>query len=654
MRLVELEVGARSKSSILLCDDSQLLRVGAAPSLPGPLCDALDGIEVGPFAASCGAAAWSAKPVYAEDIANDPLWVDFKELALSHGLRACWSTPVLSSQGRVLGTLALYFPEVRAAKREEVRILSAAASTAAVAIERKRAEAALRAREAQLRLVTDHASVFLAHCDREHRYKFVNRAYAARFGLQPAELIGLKVADVAGGAAYEIVREHFDTALRGDSVEFEAEIPFEKLGLRWMHTIYVPEHGRSGEVVGLVAVITDVTARKQSELELVRARDEALAASRAKDDFLAALSHELRTPLNPVLLISSEAATDPDLPEDIRRDFDTIAKSATLEARLIDDLLDLTRIGHGKMSLDMRTTDVHAVIADAIETVRSDVHQKRLKLEVRLSATEHHVVGDAARLQQVFWNVLKNAVKFTPISGVLTVESLTHPETRRCAIRITDTGIGMSGDEVGRIFDAFSQGNHADGSGSHRFGGLGLGLAISRMLVKLHAGSISAESAGKDLGSTFTIELPTVDVKADPPPAASASMPEMPPAKRGLKRILVVEDHVPTRVSLTRLLSRRGYKTVEAGSVSEALMRASQNKVDFVMSDIGLPDGDGYALMAELRARYRLCGIALSGYGMEQDISRGKIAGFAEHLIKPVSVQALDKALASAEVLSGR
>ena len=649
LHMVELEAQMKVRASILIADGTGRLRHCAAPSLPEAYNRAVDGIVIGPNIGSCGSSAWSGKPTHAADIGTDPAWADYREIALSHQLRACWSTPILASTGEVLGTFAMYYPEPGEPSEEDRRLVATATNTAAVALERKRAERALRASEAQLRLVTDHATVYLVQIDREHRFKFANRGYAARFGLEPQEIVGRRLEEVVGPIAYAVIRPNADRALAGERVEFENEIVYATIPSRWMHTVCVPERSKDGQVVGFVAVINDVTLRKESEQELIRARDQALAASRAKDDFLAALSHELRTPLNPVLLIASEAANDPDLPLKIRDDFETIARNATLEARLIDDLLDLTRITHGKMSLDVRVLDVNTVLADAVETVASELNEKRLQLTVQLGAGDHHVVGDPARLQQIFWNVLKNAVKFTPQHGTIAVETIQDQDTRRLVVRVTDSGIGMSDDEVNRVFEAFSQGSHAEGGGSHRFGGLGLGLAISRKLVELHAGRIYASSAGKDQGSTFTIELPLAVVQPDqqssaPPLAEGISHKQVRPDGRN-KRILVVEDHVATRVSLTRLLSRRGYDVVFAGSVSEGLQRAAEGTFDLVVSDIGLPDGDGYGLMSELREKYQLQGIALSGYGMEQDIARGRAAGFTEHLIKPINVQALDRVL---------
>jgi PAS domain S-box-containing protein len=509
-------------------------------------------------------------------------------------------------------------------------------------------ENALRASEAQLRLVTDDAPVFITQLDREHRFKFVNRTYARRFGFEPHQIIGKHFTDVMGEAPYQAIRHQIDAALGGQRVEFEAEIPYASLGPRWVFVIHEPERDPTGEVVGIVAVITDITERKLSEREIVTARDKAVEASRAKDEFLARLSHELRTPLNPVLLLASEAAGNERLPEEIRADFETIAQNVTLEARLIDDLLDLTAITRGKVSLDMRPVRLHSVLQDALAMVRQEIGKKQLRVNLRLKAAHHTVQGDDMRLKQVFWNVIKNAVKFTPSSGELTVTTELAEDGQRVIVHIADTGLGLTEDELARIFAAFAQGDHAAG-GNGKFGGLGLGLVISRMLVQLHSGVIRAASDGRDRGATFSVELPLSETPGSHPPMpldglASPSMDDMPVAASN-RRILLVEDHPPTCATLTQLLARRGFRVVAARSLHEARTAAEREEFDILISDIGLPDGNGCDLMVELSGRQNLRGIALTGYGMSEDMERSRQSGFATHLTKPVSVRALDQAL---------
>jgi len=413
-----------------------------------------------------------------------------------------------------------------------------------------------------------------------------------------------------------------------------------------------PFFDSAGNVVGAVNMLVDITERQQAEAALKHAHEEVLRASRAKDEFLAALSHELRTPLNPVLLIASDGARNRELPPRIRTDFDTIRQNVELEARLIDDLLDLTRIERGKIILEKGYLSIHRSLQEAIDRERDELAHKNISLELRLNAKESTVYGDAVRLQQIFWNLLNNAVKFTRTGGKITVESSSDAGVIR--ITITDTGIGMTPEEVGRVFSAFSQGTHAEGGNGHRFGGLGLGLAISQKLVEFHAGKILATSGGRDQGTSIIVELPLVhapngtdtefreNVLQDSPKAPAAK--NKPGKKNGI-RVLLVEDHEPTRLSLARLLMHRYYEVITAGSVSEARSLASSNDFQILISDIGLPDGNGYDLMMELRKTRPVKGIALTGYGMEHDIARSQDAGFLAHLTKPVGIQSLETAL---------
>jgi two-component system CheB/CheR fusion protein len=384
--------------------------------------------------------------------------------------------------------------------------------------------------------------------------------------------------------------------------------------------------------------------------EAMDARNTAMAASRAKDEFLAALSHELRTPLNPVLLLASDGAENPDVPANIRSTFETIRNNISLEARLIDDLLDLTRIAHGKLTLDLKPVDLHAILTDAVRIVSVTNDGRPGPITLKPEAARAVVNGDAVRLQQVFWNILINAAKFTPVGGTITVA--TSLKENHIVVEVKDTGIGLRESDIGRIFDPFSQ-------VERRRGGLGLGLAISRQLLEKHLGTIRAVSDGPGKGSTFIVELPLAsgEPAAGADTALSAARSAAASGRRGgnghKPRLLLVEDHASTRSTLAALLARRNFEVVSAGSVGEAREQFRKGRFELVISDLGLPDGDGYSLMAEFRARHpNLTSIALSGYGAEEDLTRSRAAGFAHHLTKPVSITALDEVID--EVLAPR
>ena len=385
---------------------------------------------------------------------------------------------------------------------------------------------------------------------------------------------------------------------------------------------------------------TAEAARLSAEAAKLRAE----AATRAKDDFLAALSHELRTPLNPALLLATSLADDVSLPPAVRDDINVIAKGIALQARLVDDLLDSTRITGGKLRLELLPIDADAALHHAHDILRSDITEGQINVTLDLAAPRHTIKADAVRLQQIFWNVLKNAVKFTPPGGSITVRTRNpeqNPETLE--VEIADTGVGIDPEMLGRVFETFIQEDHNQG---HRFGGVGLGLAISRRLVEMQDGRIEAESKGRGCGATFRIELPLAAdaALAAVAPAAAAA----PGAAFHSRRILLVEDHDQTRSTLVQLLQRRGHLVADVGTMATARERAALGDFDLLISDLGLPDGDGRKLMTELHQCYGLPGIALSGYGMENDIARSRTSGFFAHLTKPVDIRALESAIAAA------
>lgn len=401
---------------------------------------------------------------------------------------------------------------------------------------------------------------------------------------------------------------------------------------RWFLSRAVPIRNEAGEIVQWLGTNTDITERRETEEALRQAKEEAEAAGRAKDDFLAALSHELRTPLAPVLLTASELEASERLDGETREQMGMIRRNIELEARLIDDLLDLTKVAHGKFHLNTVVADLHELLEHTRAIVEHDAIEKELSIQFALHATAHHVTADPARLQQMFWNLLKNAVKFSAAGGRIAV-STQNPAPGRVRVTVTDEGIGMTAEALGNIFRPFDQG---DLRGRHRFGGLGLGLAISKAIADLHQGELRASSPGPDRGATFTFEL---DVAASgvrmEAPAVS------PAAARTALQLLLVEDHLPSLNAMVRLLERDGHRVRTAGTLLEALRAAENHPCDAVISDLGLPDGTGYELMNEIKARKGWPGIALSGFGMDDDVKRSREAGFIAHLTKPVSLARL-------------
>jgi signal transduction histidine kinase len=375
----------------------------------------------------------------------------------------------------------------------------------------------------------------------------------------------------------------------------------------------------------------------------VTLRQELIGANAAKDQFLALLSHELRNPLSPVIAMVGELEAELPDSRPVREALEVVRRNVELEARLIDDLLDVTRIAKGKLQLSFEPICVHQTLQRAYEICREEIAAKNLEAKFHLRATQTHVDGDPARLQQVFWNLIKNSVKFTPKKGQITIETL-NPAPDKIEVRIIDTGIGIEPEKIDKIFNAFEQGQTEI---TRRFGGLGLGLAISKALIDAHGGKIRVESPGEDLGAIFSLELNTVVTPAgtDGEKQDQPTGPEREVAVARHRRVLLVDDHHDTCIGMKRMLERRGYEITVAHSADQAVEKVRKQDFDLLISDIGLPDRSGYDLMREVRLNKNLPGIALSGFGTEQDVNQARAAGFSEHLTKPINFERLEKTI---------
>lgn len=392
-----------------------------------------------------------------------------------------------------------------------------------------------------------------------------------------------------------------------------------------------------GQLRGFSKVTRDMSDQIRTR-EMEAAKIAAEKASKAKDDFLAALSHELRTPLTPTLAAASYLSINASrFSQEFSDEIDTIQRNVQLQARLIDDLLDLTRAVRGKLELHFDRVDAHALVRDALEIARADIISKKLEVKTAYDAKKHHIWADPVRIQQVFWNLINNAVKFTPPGGKIDIDTRNIAEGL-FEFQISDNGIGIEPKKLQSLFRPFEQGGAEI---TRQFGGLGLGLAISKHLVDLHDGTIEVESAGRSCGTTFRVKI-AVMARQTKDGAAPARRPRRP--LRTL-RILLVEDHGDTRRTLARLLSHFGHQISVAETQQSAFEKLRSQAFDVVLSDIGLPDGSGYNVISEAKRDHKLAGIALTGFGTDEDIRRGKEAGFDFHLTKPVDFHELRSVL---------
>jgi len=494
---------------------------------------------------------------------------------------------------------------------------------------RMRAERQLREADSVYARVVDGLSGYgVVLLDIDGTIRDWNRAASLIFGYVRDETIGQPVAIIytPEDRAAGVLRAEFDAAtLHGSVVDARWMVRSDGSRLRIEGALTVLRH-ENGEVSGFCKLLRDVTMNYESAAALLQAKEEAERANRTKDRFLAMLSHELRTPLLPIAAAAQTLQKNMTVPHEFSELLPMIRRNVALEARLIEDLLDLTAISAGKLSLRRAPVDMHKVVAVVVEMVQETAGEKQIALTVHWHASRATVDGDAARLQQVLWNIVRNAVKFTPVGGHIRLE--VDDDGPRLRLRCVDDGIGFEAGSQAMIFSAFEQ---ASEDISREFGGLGLGLAIAQGLVVEHGGELSAHSDGPGRGATFTLLLDTIAVAA-PVPAGPADLERARGDGRRV-RVLLVEDNEDAALAMSMALEYLGYDIVHAPTLRQAIATGTQDAFDIVVTDLGLPDGSGLELGTALAGRAPL--IALSGFGSAEDMARSIAAGFAAHLVKP-------------------
>jgi PAS domain S-box-containing protein len=423
-----------------------------------------------------------------------------------------------------------------------------------------------------------------------------------------------------------------------------------------------PIRNRDGHIVGVVLVFRDVSERRRLEIERLAvasererlldaervARSEAERASRVKDDFVAMVSHELRTPLNAILGWTQLMMQERN-PAILERGLDVVARNTRVQAQLISDLLDVSRIVAGKLRLEIHPVDLDTVVREAVEALQPEAKVKGIEIRTDILEYPGPIAGDPARLQQIVWNLVSNAIKFTPSGGTVVV-SIRRQEPN-VEIVVQDTGVGIRPDVIDHVFDRFHQ---ADWSITRRFGGLGLGLSIVKHLAELHGGSVHGESAGEGQGSTFRVMLPSSALATVSESRAAFLLPAAMDDVISLAamRVMLVEDEPDTREFLTRLLTQHGAVVTAASSAAEAIAQFERERPDILISDIGLPEVDGYDLIQQIRQgaaprSATVPAIALTAYARAEDRRRALLSGFQRHLAKPIEPSELLTALAS-------
>ncbi|HEX4000259.1 MAG TPA: response regulator [Pirellulales bacterium] len=519
----------------------------------------------------------------------------------------------------------------------------------------RQAEEELRDSEAKFRAVFDNAVSGIALVSKDWIFQDVNPAMCQLMGRSRELLLDGQDASLMPTAILEKSSEIRQKLAGGSS--WKGAFPLDRPQQEAVHLEW--SMSRYSEPDVYLAIVTDVTERFHAEEERRQllaseraARSEAERANRMKDDFLATLSHELRTPLSAIVGWSQVLQRGDPTPEELIEGLAAIDRNAKAQTQLIADLLDVSRISSGKLRLEIEAIDPAKMIESALNAVHQAAEAKNISVDLSIDPEAGPVRGDPARLQQVIWNLMTNAVKFTPKGGRIHIELQRINSNVRITVR--DNGEGISADLLPNLFKRFQQG---DASTTRRHGGLGLGLAIVKHLVEMHGGTVVAASEGEGKGATFTVELPVAAIQtrsAAPLAAGSLSTSSTSPVfstnLNGIK-VLVVDDDPDTRALFRRVLSDCGAEVADAEGVKQALGKLDEFKPNVLVSDIGMPALDGYDLIREVRSRgytfQRLPAVALTAFARIEDRRRAMLAGFQVHVSKPVDPSELTAVIAT-------
>lgn len=772
-------ISGTDKGMLHLYDSSSdALKLVAALGLPARFVEFLATVERGDPAA-CGEAYKTGQRVLIEDVSTSAVFAGqlSREVLLDAGVRAVQSTPLVSGTGKIVGMVTTHFGRPHRPSERTCQHLDLLARQAADYLERKRGERALQQVTEQLKMVTEAMAAPVTRCSRDLRYLWISKFYADWIGRPVEEIVGRPIVDVLGTEAFEQLRPYFERVLAGEVVRYEERVAFGPIGPRWIVATYTPTHDAGGTVDGWVALVLDITERKQME-EALRDRERAFEqqaaelrtvldilpvgvaishdprgdhitgnpafakllrveevqnaslsgpggeqltfrcmrggrevpgedlpiqlaartgqsvrnveldlvfddgtvvnelvhaaplfdadghvrgavgalldvtalkraeltlreADRRKDEFLAMLAHELRNPLAPIRNAVEVLRMIGPHDEPHVRPREMIARQVTHMARMVDDLLDVSRITRGAITLERTRVSLTELLDEAAETIRPLAVQREQQLTLQLDPQPIVLDVDRARMVQVFVNLLTNAVKYTPNHGHITVSSSVG-EGHEVLIRVRDTGIGVPPEQQTKLFELFWQ---DDNSLARSQGGLGVGLTLVKYLVELHGGRVAVHSEGRDRGSEFMVSLPfaRTDPRAQPVGAPA-------PSPSAGVRVLVVEDNPDAAESFKLLLELAGHVVRVAEHGREALQMLDVFEPRVVFVDLGLPEMTGFELARHLRADPRTehaLLVALTGYGRDEDKAKAREAGFDQHMLKPVDAQIVWRLLAS-------
>ena len=586
----------------------------------------------------------SGKPFWITDVTADN---NFPRVAVAaaEGIHGAVGFPLLSGR-KVRGIMEFFSREIRPLNEDVLDMMATAGSQIGQFIVRKIAEEASRESEDRFRTVAENASDAIITIDGSSTILFVNNAAQSVFGYSREEILGQELTMLMPEYLRHLHRAGINRYLETG----KKHIAWKSVELPGLHKDghEIPLELSFGEFIKngqhfFTGIARDITDRRRLEDALRQRADELTEANRIKDEFLATLSHELRTPLTSILGWSHLLRTGEMNALMKERAIEAIERNAMAQAQLIEDLLDVSRVITGKLRLDARPFNLTSVVENAVEAVRPSAQSKSIALELRLIDDVGTISGDPDRLQQVIWNLLTNAIKFTPERG--RVEVRLEQVDSSAHITVSDTGVGISPEFLPFVFERFRQ---ADSSSTRSYSGLGLGLALARHLVEMHGGTVEAESAGAGAGATFKVHIPlnqtsTLGWRVPVLQTNSVSpIVELDQAHqlKGM-RVLVVDDEFDARELLTAALSQAGAQVTACESAADALSALKHNDYDVLISDIGMPEEDGYTLINKVRALSKerarqIPALALTAYARDEDRRRALAAGFQTHVPKPI------------------
>jgi len=676
VRAAQRYFGAESRAMMFIVEpDGRRLRFVVAAGMSDEYIRAVDQFHIGPDSPSCGLAAFTGRTVVVPDVGKDPLWKPFLGLAQAHDIVACWSHPMRTPDGSVLGTIAIYHRTVREPRAGDLEAISLLGHSAAMVIEKHRvleqqalAEKARTESEVRYRRLFETAKDGILILD-AHTGK-VTEANAFICGLT-----GLDVGEIIGRELYEI-------GMYNDVEENKAAFrELQRVG--YIRHDHLPVQNRRGETVAVEFIanvyregddlvaqcnIRDISERSRLERQIARQTEALAEQALRKDEFLAMLSHELRNPLAPIrsavhLLRLQERGAGNPIQQQAR---EIIERQVAHLTRMVSDLSEVSRVVSGRIRLDMQPVDLRKVVEHALQAVTPLFEQRRHEVSVHLSADSMWVQADPTRLEEVLVNLFNNAAKYTPDGGRIDVAAELGVEGGKdyVLLRVRDNGVGIEKDLLPRIFDLFTQ---ADRSLARSAGGLGIGLSLVQRLITLHGGTIWAHSQGPGTGSEFIVKLPLIPepvllhdsqsprTTVDPDNAKATGVG----VNGDAIRVLVVDDNFDLVTMLTGALRYKGYSVQSAHTGPDGLAIARQWRPDIALLDIGLPGLDGYEVARRIRAdpvpvpaggqtepragHTPMKLIAITGYGQDSDVALAMEAGFDGHLVKPCDFDELEK-----------